>query len=147
MQDKNHVFEGKWMLKLFYCMASRQNVPLFCLTLSPYFIFSAVYLGASKIKVVYPGEIGSWDEVWVKSEVWNRDVEGRVCGGLEKHSWVHWVLLVLSCWAVLNTVQGHPWPHKLFPQCPDPVALSMKKKVLAVRLGAACLMARSCSSI
>lgn len=47
------------MLKLFYCMASRQDVPFLCLMSSAYFAYAAVYLGASKIKVVYPQKIRS----------------------------------------------------------------------------------------
>lgn len=144
----NHGFEGKRMFKLFYCMTSRQDVPFLCLVSSAYFIYSAVYLGASKIKALYPWKIRSWDEVQMHTKQGCRRLSmcwlrKNILGCSE---W-YWSSGIEQYWAKVRHCPGAT-PSFTNRSCNGLIPLAFStKKVLTVRLGAACLMSWSSSSV
>lgn len=140
-------FEGKWILKLLYCMTSRQDMLFPCLMLTAYFIYSPLYLGASKLKTFCPWKIRSQDEVWVSMKQGCRRLSMR---------WVRKIFVsalsddgpqllsstehkVRHCLGAAPSFRGH--------SCSGLIALALSVKMLAVELCAACLMSWSCSSV
>lgn len=92
----NHSFEGKQVLKLFYCMKSRQVVLFLCLSL--FHLFSCIF-GCFKTKS--SRSMGNQILKWSLNAYENRDVEG----------WLRKIFLRALCdiGRQLWSSTGHEW--------------------------------------